>query len=1505
MALTDLTRISTSGIATGSTIDSPILRKDVDFRGDKVGVTSALFDSSEKRLDFKDNVKLRFGDSGDLSLYHEPNNSFIKNTTGQLALQTPQWGVQGIGTEGYNIYCIAGQQIQLYYAGNKKFETTSTGVVVTGILTATSFSGGGGISAGVVTCTGLDLNGNGDVSGNFVIGGDLTVNGTTTTLDTNLTEVDRIEVGANSNTIVGVAITQSGTADIVNLFDGTSQVVTVDDEGNVGLGLTNPTNKLQVANGHINLSAGYSIQWNDSHERIEQSDGKLEFFTANGEKMTLSGDNLGIGTDNPSRKLDLHENSSSGNFISITNDTTGHSAADGALIGLQDDESLIISNKEDNHIEFHTDNDEQLRITSAGLVGIGTDNPDYGLHVYGAGDILVEDSGNGSAHLRMRSSNNGSDVSNWKIKTSSNNHFYIENDTVGGTSQFTINDSGNMGLAVNEPRSRLDVFETTTGNQTAIRIGNSNTPSSANDKRLEFVDGVGTTEGTNKYTYGYIQGFRSAASNAGDLIFGTKNNNAGAPTEKLRITSAGKVGINSTSPTYALEVDGGTQNTVIALRSTDAKAAISFLDNTSGGYGRATIGGEGDEVYITSGAGVEALRITSGGTITIPGQGASNANPRLLIEDGTGGSNDFSISQYEDANGTYTLIGQNVQLDGNGNETILDSNHKTASIYLDARNNGAIFFNTGGTNAHTESLRITSDGDVLFSGLSTKNDPRNAKGIAIKSPAGVSFQNFGANGSRNWRIRPDDLVDWGTLEFSVSPTDNSATDWPDAATDVVLTLKPDKNVLVNNGSIEANDNTLSAISKTASSDTYKDIFVYDTRKDSDGGAWRHRTTNTSWYNETLNTSDRGARREFPQVAIVAVGNSFIHIFDADDPDMPMWMQFNHPSGGARNVMYGTGNPRCVFMLNGILCTGSQATNYWPVLIDFIRDDIIGLRDSGGHLHYNGRQGVISLRNSATSDSGKWWPSTLTGGPNGGGRVAKRWWFDGNIVNNHVTSVVMDVRPEAPIDKTTGMQIPTIYLGTRGGVSIIHSNSGDTGTSYNSAFYDITSNNAPYSAIGDITITEEGFLWAFCDSYNSFATYRDSVVIDLKRLDNQMNDIVTRPDTDTIVSGLNNQAGGTPEKGREYYGVSTGNEAGTHRIGYNNTWAANILERNAWGCAEGFALHTKPTYYFDHKESGNFLPNSDQNRGLVAMITKDYNTGWHMTGTEISSCYIADGLTTNIPAGAGEMLDRGHKARQIDVVGGLTRAKCATGSDLSCVSGFSANNYARIINQSINGGNPIDITMMGWIKLTDIGGYSYLCSISNGSDNMGIAIHSTSSTYGGYPYFYDSQHGSLYGDKSVHDGEWHHVCGVFSCNSNRKILYIDGQRSGGFTAPSNKNYSDLDVIAVGHWCGTNGTDVQHSCRGSLALVKIGLSDLTDQQIKRIYEDEKKLLQPNAKAFLYGSSNSITAIGYDEKKEIYHVGTSSGRSDFSGLSRINNTTTAVTDAISAYDGLIAEQ
>ena len=217
-----------------------------------------------------------------------------------------------------------------------------------------------------------------------------------------------------------------------------------------------------------------------------------------------------------------------------------------------------------------------------------------------------------------------------------------------------------------------------------------------------------------------------------------------------------------------------------------------------------------NDIVFKSGGSNERVRITSGGNMGVGGLASPGAllsipagesnTPRFAIESAVD-ANDFTITQYEDGNGTYTMLGQNVKLNSSGNNTILDSAHRTAAIQLDARNNGNVTFYTGAANAVGERLRITSDGDVLLSGLTTKNDGRNDKGISLKSASGISFQNFGSNGSRNWRIRPDDLTSWGSLEFSVSPTDNNNTDWPDAADDVVLELKKDKDVVVSNGNL--------------------------------------------------------------------------------------------------------------------------------------------------------------------------------------------------------------------------------------------------------------------------------------------------------------------------------------------------------------------------------------------------------------------------------------------------------------------------------------------------------------------------------------------------------------------------------------------------------------------------------------------------------------------------------------------------------------------------------
>ena len=81
--------------------------------------------------------------------------------------------------------------------------------------------------------------------------------------------------------------------------------------------------------------------------------------------------------------------------------------------------------------------------------------------------------------------------------------------------------------------------------------------------------------------------------------------------------------------------------------------------------------------------------------------------------------------------------------------------------------------------------------------------------------------------------------------------------------------------------------------------------------------------------------------------------------------------------------------------------------------------------------------------------------------------------------------------------------------------------------------------------------------------------------------------------------------------------------------------------------------------------------------------------------------------------------------------------------------------------------------------------------------------------------------------------------------------------------------------------------------------------SEHEIRRMYNDEKQLFVENAKATLYGTSDDIKGIDYDEGTNLLHVGTSSGRSDFSGLRRINNTTTPVTTAIAASNGLIVEE
>ena len=140
-----------SGITTTGQLDingsidvssTSVFNDDLTLTGASYNV---LWDKSDNQLEFGDNAKLSLGDSSDLQLYHNGNNSYVKSSTGSLWLGVNNYlniaGGSDFGT--YMARFLDAGAVELYFNHGKKFETTNTGAIVTGICTATSFSGSG------------------------------------------------------------------------------------------------------------------------------------------------------------------------------------------------------------------------------------------------------------------------------------------------------------------------------------------------------------------------------------------------------------------------------------------------------------------------------------------------------------------------------------------------------------------------------------------------------------------------------------------------------------------------------------------------------------------------------------------------------------------------------------------------------------------------------------------------------------------------------------------------------------------------------------------------------------------------------------------------------------------------------------------------------------------------------------------------------------------------------------------------------------------------------------------------------------------------------------------------------------------------------------------------------------------------------------------------------------------------------------------------------------------
>ena len=734
-----------------------------------------------------------------------------------------------------------------------------------------------------------------------------------------------------------------------------------------------------------------------------------------------------------------------------------------------------------------------------------------------------------------------------------------------------------------------------------------------------------------------------------------------------------------------------------------------------------------------------------------------------------------------------------------------------------------------------------------------------------------------------------------------------------------------------------------------------DIFVYDTSKDSDGGAWRKRTQHTSWYNEALNSATRGARREFPAVAVIATisGAYGIIIYDGDSPDMPMWITYSYLSwdGPVRGISAVNG------IIAGVLFGAINYSGNGLVLLDFIKD-----RQSRNYV-----SGYSNLKNGFVYEL----LSTT--------RVNSTYLTIGSDLREYTLSsyntndVAMTVLPNAPIDPATGLPKPTIAVATYSGVSVIKDNGTVSNLGWSGAVLRLSGFNSEYefcaiynngNTIYNVKYkppyitqdTSENYyynlavavgqsfpwnppnempIWGRKDEYvigsigvlrylgkgkdDSPPTRTYSVQTTTYNSGYMVGNIkgawLSDTTTETVVSpelipngtSFSGATGTTPPTGWSYSSASYTVSANVLSITCSpqSNVAANITISN---------LTAGKTYLLsmDAGAGGYFRvigTNFDSIRNIgTTRTTQTYNiTLTSETAISITILYgsgNATGTLANVSLRQVD-LDRSLSDTNLQMFGTIVKAPVATGADLVAYSGFSDSNYLGRDYTSASDIGTGNFSVSGWFKTTDATATYRTLFYKNtlgAGGGKGIQLLMDSS-HGIYGYIYGTTadaNTTISPARTFNDGVWHHI--VFaSMHNSYHTLYIDGK----LLATSNTTVGTLTntsaVTAVGAYKMSNAG---YYWRGDLALWRFSLSAPDADQVAKIYEDEKYLFQINAKATLYGASDNVTALAYDADTQLLHVGTSSGRSVFDGLRRVENTTIGVSAAISAANGLVSE-
>ena len=301
--------------------------------------------------------------------------------------------------------------------------------------------------------------------------------------------------------------------------------------------------------------------------------------------------------------------------ISMSSTSKFHFSA----VGIDIDADTNINRPSAGVLGFNINDSQKVVITSNGRLGIGTNNPQQMIEVQdrSGGTLIGLSVGTQYGNASFGGYNNYPAIMNNASQPliycdTNNDRTVFFGDTVGfgttcafrvnGAERLRITSAGYLKLGSTDGGAWHTIRLNTTTNNAIKDVLNIHssvdgaTAAAGVGVRLNFF---GEQLNGNEYIYGSIAGLLSSSgSGYGDLAFYTNNN--GTNTERLRITSAGLVGIATNAPSAAfLDIASSQPTDSLRMRrlSSDSNVASNWSMKPYGGNLYFRSGGSSDRIY--------------------------------------------------------------------------------------------------------------------------------------------------------------------------------------------------------------------------------------------------------------------------------------------------------------------------------------------------------------------------------------------------------------------------------------------------------------------------------------------------------------------------------------------------------------------------------------------------------------------------------------------------------------------------------------------------------------------------------------------------------------------------------------------------------------------------------------------------------------------------------------------------------------------------------------------